>query len=107
VSADLPDSRYAAVLDALGDPSRREIVALLANGRASVGELAEQLPISRPAVSLHLKVLREAGIVASDSKGTRNIYFLTPDGIQDARAFFDRLWSAVLDDLRREAEDDR
>jgi DNA-binding transcriptional ArsR family regulator len=93
-----------AVLDAFGDPTRREIVQLLASGRRSVGELASALPVSRSAVSQHLKVLRNAHLVDSVSDGTRHFYFLTPEGIDDAKTFFDRLWSAVLSDLKKAAE---
>src|SRR5688500_10362752 len=73
-------------LDALGDARRRDIVALLADGALSVGELADRLPISRPAVSQHLKVLKEAGLVRDHAEGTRRLYGLDPSGPADVRA---------------------
>jgi DNA-binding transcriptional ArsR family regulator len=83
-------------LDALGDARRRDIVALLAGGAVSVGELAERLPISRPAVSQHLKVLKEAGLVRDHADGTRRLYGLDPSGPADVRAYLDRFWSNQL-----------
>ncbi|WP_233257154.1 helix-turn-helix transcriptional regulator [Promicromonospora sp. AC04] len=83
-------------LDALGDARRRDIVALLAGGAVSVGELAERLPISRPAVSQHLKVLKEAGLVRDHAEGTRRLYGLDPSGPADVRAYLDRFWSNQL-----------
>jgi DNA-binding transcriptional ArsR family regulator len=83
-------------LDALGDARRRDIVALLADGAVSVGELAERLPISRPAVSQHLKVLKEAGLVRDHADGTRRLYGLDPSGPADVRAYLDRFWSNHL-----------
>ncbi|WP_454860138.1 ArsR/SmtB family transcription factor [Promicromonospora soli] len=83
-------------LDALGDARRRDIVALLADGAVSVGELADRLPISRPAVSQHLKVLKEAGLVRDHAEGTRRLYGLDPSGPADVRAYLDRFWSNQL-----------
>jgi DNA-binding transcriptional ArsR family regulator len=83
-------------LEALGDARRRDIVALLADGAVSVGELAERLPISRPAVSQHLKVLKEAGLVRDHADGTRRLYGLDPSGPADVRAYLDRFWSNHL-----------
>ncbi|GHH76322.1 hypothetical protein GCM10017772_34710 [Promicromonospora soli] len=83
-------------LDALGDARRRDIVALLADGAVSVGELADRLPISRPAVSQHLKVLKEAGLVRDHAEGTRRLYGLDPSGPADVRAYLDRFWSNHL-----------
>jgi DNA-binding transcriptional ArsR family regulator len=79
-----------AGLGLLGDPTRRAIFELLAHGPCSVGELAKQLPISRPAVSQHLRVLKEGGLVSCRSEGTRNIYRLDPDGLSALRAYLDR-----------------
>jgi len=83
-------------LDALGDPSRRAIVDLLAGGPTSVGKLAELLPISRPAVSQHLKVLKDAGLVRDRAEGTRRMYFLDPSGPVEIRAYLDRYWGEHL-----------
>ncbi len=83
-------------LDALGDARRRDIVALLADGAMSVGMLAERLPISRPAVSQHLKVLKNAGLVRDHAEGTRRLYGLDPSGPADVRAYLDRFWNNHL-----------
>ena len=86
-------------LDALGDSRRREIVQLLAGGPASVGSLAARLPISRPAVSQHLRVLKEAGLVRDSAHGTRRIYSLDSSGPADLRAYLDRFWAGQLADF--------
>ena len=81
---------------ALGDPSRRAIVECLAERPRAVGELAEALPISRPAVSQHLKVLKDAGLVAERVAGTRRIYRLNPEGVAALRDQLDTYWSRAL-----------
>ena|SRR5215210_7823442 len=81
---------------ALGDPTRRAIFERLAEGPRAVGELAGELPVSRPAVSQHLKVLKDAGLVTDRRTGTRRIYELDPDGVGTFRADLDRFWSRVL-----------
>lgn len=86
---------------ALGDPSRRRIVRLLAQGPASVTELARQLPISRPAVSQHLKVLKEAGLVDVRPQGTRRIYEVDPTGLSALRAELETFWGAALTNFAR------
>jgi DNA-binding transcriptional ArsR family regulator len=83
-------------MHALGDPTRRAIFELLANGPRPVGEIASQLPVTRPAVSQHLKVLKEAGLVIDHQNGTRRLYQLNPDGIGALRAYFDRFWEQAL-----------
>ena len=88
--------QQAAVLDALGDRTRRAIVDLLVEGPRAVAELAEELPVGRPAVSLHLKVLREAGLVRDKAVGTRRIYSIDPRGIEVLRAYLDRVWQGAL-----------
>ncbi|MGH8774095.1 MAG: ArsR/SmtB family transcription factor [Jiangellaceae bacterium] len=88
--------RWASQLDALGDPTRRAIVELLAGGPSPVGELAERLPVSRPAVSQHLGVLKAAGLVSDHAAGTRRIYRLTPGGPAELRAYLDRFWGNAL-----------
>ena len=85
-----------AGLGLLGDPTRRAIFELLARHPCSVGELAKQLPVSRPAVSQHLRVLKDAGLVASRSEGTRRIYQVDPDGVGALRAYLDRIWDEAL-----------
>ena len=82
--------------DALGDPTRRAIVACLAERPRAVGELADELPISRPAVSQHLKVLKEAGLVTDRASGTRRIYRLNPAGVAALRDQLDTFWSRAL-----------
>ena len=83
-------------LAALGDPTRRAIVERLASGPLSVGRLAENLPVSRPAVSQHLKVLLEAGVVGQRASGTRRIYYLDPSGIDAMRSYLDSFWRLAL-----------
>jgi len=81
---------------ALGDPTRRAIFELLADRPRAVGELAGELPISRPAVSQHLKVLKQAGLVFDRPAGTRRIYQVHPDGVGALRADLDRFWTQAL-----------
>jgi DNA-binding transcriptional ArsR family regulator len=81
---------------ALADPTRRAIFERLARGPTAVGELARELPVSRPAVSQHLKVLKEAGLVIDSRAGTRRIYQLDPDGVGALRAYLDRFWNQSL-----------
>lgn len=90
--------------EALGDPSRLAIVQCLADRPRAVGELADALPISRPAVSQHLKVLKDAGLVSDRRDGTRRIYQLDPDGIAELRAQLDRFWDQALTNYKRVVE---
>jgi len=92
------------VLEAIGDGTRRAILDLLARSPRSVGELAAELPVTRPAVSLHLKVLRDARLVASSPAGTRNVYRLDPTGLAVLRRYLDRMWAAALDRFAAAAE---
>jgi DNA-binding transcriptional ArsR family regulator len=78
--------------EALGDPSRRAILTLLGSGARSVGEIAAALPISRPAVSKHLRLLKEAGFVAEEPHGTRRIYRLQEEGPAAVRAYLEQVW---------------
>jgi DNA-binding transcriptional ArsR family regulator len=94
------------VLDALGDRTRRELLELLRSGPAPVGELADRLPISRPAVSQHLRVLEVCGLVAHDSVGTRNIYRVAPEGLETLRAWLDGFWATALDSFAERAKRD-
>lgn len=83
-------------LDALGDPMRRRILERLSSGALPVGELADQLPIGRPAVSKHLRVLTNAGLVEHTSRGTRNLYALAPEGQHDLQRWIVSLWDDAL-----------
>ena len=98
-------------LTALAEPIRREIVERLASQPMAVGELAAGLPISRPAVSQHLKVLKEAKLVRDRADGTRRIYFIDPAGFGQIRAWLDRFWdeslAAYAKAVEREEETDR
>jgi DNA-binding transcriptional ArsR family regulator len=85
-----------AAFAALADPTRRAVFERLASGPRSVGELAQGLPVSRPAVSQHLKVLREAGLVDDRADGTRRVYSIDPAGLGVVRAWLDRFWSVAL-----------
>jgi DNA-binding transcriptional ArsR family regulator len=89
---------------ALGEPNRQRIVERLANGPASVGSLAEGLPISRPAVSQHLKALKEAGLVADEAVGTRRVYRLDPRGIGAMRDALDAHWRRALANFKQFAD---
>lgn len=85
------------MLDALGDGTRRSILGRLQDGPAAVSQLAAGLPVSRPAVSQHLRVLLGAGLVSYDEEGTRNIYRIEPDGLAVLRAWLDDFWATALD----------
>jgi DNA-binding transcriptional ArsR family regulator len=89
---------------ALGDPTRLEVFQLLSRAPLSVAEIADRLPVSRPSVSQHLKVLADAGLVAFDSVGTRNIYRPDSDAVATMRDFIDSLWNIGLDRFRVAAE---
>jgi DNA-binding transcriptional ArsR family regulator len=82
--------------EALGDPTRRAIVACLAERPRAVGELADELPVSRPAVSQHLKFLKDAGLVVDRAAGTRRVYRLSPEGLGALRDQLDTFWSRAL-----------
>jgi DNA-binding transcriptional ArsR family regulator len=90
--------------DALGDPNRRAIVELLRTGDRSVGELAEELPISRPAVSRHLRLLKQAGLVADRAEGTRRLYRLDDEGIAAVREYLEQVWGEAAARFRFLAE---
>jgi DNA-binding transcriptional ArsR family regulator len=96
-------STNGLVLDALGDWTRRQIFEALRRGPSSVGELAQDLPVSRPAVSQHLRVLKDAGLVRDRKDGTRRIYSVDPGGLEDIRAYFDTFWREALDRFAEEA----
>lgn len=87
---------YLTVLNALADPTRREIVECLRQGPQNVATLAAQLPVSRPAVSQHLKILTDAGLLSITPDGTQRIYRLQPDGLMELREYLDDLWNCAL-----------
>jgi DNA-binding transcriptional ArsR family regulator len=87
----------AEVLDALGDGTRRRLLALLRDGERTVNELTAGVAVSQPAVSQHLRVLREAGLVGVRAEGTRRLYRVERDGLSTLRAFIDQYWDGVLD----------
>lgn len=88
---------YDVVCDALGDATRRDILERLRREPSSVGVLARDLPVSRPAVSQHLKVLHDAGLVGFTSSGTRNVYHLDPQGTEPLRVWLEAFWQDALD----------
>ena len=93
-----------SALAALADPTRRAIFEHLAENPSPVGALAEQLPVSRPAVSQHLKILKAAGLVTDQAEGTRRIYRLDPNGIAELRSYLDRFWSTALASFKARVE---
>jgi DNA-binding transcriptional ArsR family regulator len=93
-----------AQLNALGDPTRRAILQRLADRPLPVGELADAFPVSRPAISQHLKVLKDARLVIDRAEGTRRLYQVDPAGIEALRQYFDRFWTDALASFRRAAE---
>jgi DNA-binding transcriptional ArsR family regulator len=93
--------------DALGDPHRRAILVLLGSGGRTVREIAETLPISRPAVSRHLRLLKEAGLVTDQPRGTRRIYHLHDQGIEAVQAYLFEVWGDVATRFRLLAENTR
>jgi DNA-binding transcriptional ArsR family regulator len=95
---------YAAALTALADPTRRTVFERLGSGPKPVSEIARGLAVSRPAVSQHLKVLKEAGLVNDRPEGTRRIYHIDPRGLGALRAWLDQFWDEALENFRVEAE---
>jgi DNA-binding transcriptional ArsR family regulator len=91
-------------LDALGDATRRAIIARLADGPLAVGELARDFPMSRPAISQHLRVLKHANLVVDRAEGTRRMYALNPDAFDSLRAHFDRYWNQALAAFKQHVE---
>lgn len=107
VSTNLPFVvTYQDGLTALGDPTRRAIFEMLAEGPTPVGVLAARLPVSRPAVSQHLRVLKESGLVVDRPAGTRRLYQLDPDGVAMLRDYLDRFWDRAMADFKAFVEAD-
>jgi len=100
----MAQSLHRDALDALGDANRRAIVEILSDGGRSVREIADQLPISRPAVSRHLRLLKDAGLVSDQAEGTRHIYELRADGIEAVRQYFAEVWDQAIARYRIVAE---
>jgi DNA-binding transcriptional ArsR family regulator len=95
---------YGKALQCLSDPTRRRVFERLRGGPKSVGVLATGLPVSRPAVSQHLKALKDAGLVKDRSEGTRRVYYIDPDGLGELRRWLDGFWDHALEAFRNEAE---
>jgi DNA-binding transcriptional ArsR family regulator len=91
-------------LKAIVEPRRRAILRLVRDGELSAGEIASHFDVTRPAVSQHLTVLKEAGLVDERRNGTRRLYRARPEGLAELRAFLDEFWGGKLDDLKRDAE---
>ena len=87
---------YGNALAALADPTRRQVFEQLRAGPRAVGEIAGEMPVSRPAVSQHLKVLKEAGLVADRAEGTRRVYYIDPQGLGALRRWLDQFWDEAL-----------
>jgi DNA-binding transcriptional ArsR family regulator len=100
-------THQADVWTALGDPTRRAIFTRLVERPRPVGELALELPVSRPAVSQHLRVLKEAGLVSDEAVGNRRIYRPDPDGLATLRGELERFWTQALTNYKRIVEEDR
>ena len=95
---------YSTALTALADPSRRAVFERLRRGPLPVGEIAKGLPISRPAVSQHLKVLKQAGLVADRAEGTRRIHYIDPHGLAAVRKWLDQFWEVGLAEFQAQFE---
>src|SRR5215468_12198165 len=95
---------YGNALSALADPTRRRVFERLKGGPQPVGRIARGLPVSRPAVSQHLKVLKEAGLVADQAEGTRRVYSIDPHGLAGVRSWLDQFWDDALAAFCAEAE---
>ena len=97
---------YGNALTALADPTRRRVFERLKSGPQSVGAIAQRMPVSRPAVSQHLKVLKEAGLVADRPEGTRRVYYIDPNGLGALRQWLDQFWDQALTAFQAEIERD-
>jgi len=95
---------YGNALAALADPTRRSVFERLHRAPASVGEVAAELPVSRPAVSQHLKALKLAGLVLDRPEGARRVYYIDPDGLGEIRRWLDQFWDQALAAFKREVE---
>lgn len=91
-------------MSALADPTRRRVFERLKSGPQPVGRIARGLPVSRPAVSQHLKVLKDAGLVADEAEGTRRVYYIDPEGLGELRKWLDQFWDQALASFQAEVE---
>lgn len=98
------DNAAADRMAVLADPMRRAIFEMLADGPRSVGEIAARLPVTRPAVSQHLRALKDAGFVTHEPSGTRNLYRIQPERIAEVRDYLDKLWHKALGNLKTRVE---
>jgi DNA-binding transcriptional ArsR family regulator len=98
------NSYQDASLDALGDGTRRAILARLLTGPLPVGELARDFPITRPAISQHLRILKEAHLVVDRQAGTRRVYEINPEGFDSLRSYFEQFWSSALQSFKKTVE---
>jgi DNA-binding transcriptional ArsR family regulator len=98
------NSNQEAKLDALGDATRRAIVERLFAGPLPVGKLAQAFPVSRPAISQHLRILKQAELVVDESAGTRRLYRLNPAGFDSLREYFDKFWTQALNAFKDKVE---
>lgn len=98
----MPNASFA--FSALSDPTRRAVFERLAQGPRAVGEIAAELPVSRPAVSQHLKVLKDAGLVSDRPEGARRVYQIDPKGLGALRAWLDQFWALALDAYAQEVD---
>src|SRR6266508_1999047 len=97
---------YAVALQALGDPTRRAVLEELRDGPRAVGEIAARLPVSRPAVSQHRRVLKEAGLVTERQNGTRRLYRVEPDGRAELREYLEGSWEEAIASVKAAADAD-
>jgi DNA-binding transcriptional ArsR family regulator len=95
---------YGKALQCLSDPTRRRVFEKLRSGPQSVGVLAKGLPVSRPAVSQHLKALKDAGLVIDRSEGARRVYYIDPEGLGELRRWLDQFWDHALESFKQEVE---
>ena len=94
-------------LDALGDATRRAILARLIDGPIAVGKLADDFPVSRPAISQHLRILKDANLVTDRADGTRRLYQLNPAGFESLREYFDTFWTHALAAFKKKIEEEK
>jgi DNA-binding transcriptional ArsR family regulator len=108
VSCNLPlvETYQIRQLEAIGDATRRALLERLRSGPKPVGELARGLPVTRPAVSQHLRILKEAHLVRSETEGTRNYYRLDPRGFATLRSYFERFWNDALEAFKAKVEEE-
>ena len=99
------NSYQGAQLDALGDATRRAILARLLDGPLPVGRLATDFPVSRPAISQHLRILKQANLVMDQTQGTRRLYQLNPQGFDSLRAYFEQFWNTALAAFKKKIEE--